>query len=154
MVDLTKYPNPLRIFSQTRDEWFSEIITKFKIPMHIFTAVRDTQLGQLMFAIETMRMNRLRSGEEPGPGILEGENATMFIPILKLVQDFRNLIDNEENKINSKTLLPKLMSEEVLSPLLSIKKQGQEWFTPLTQKDLTNYLYYVQKHSTKDSSHH
>ena len=140
MVDLTKYPNPLRIFSQTRDEWFSEIITKFKIPMHIFTAVRDTQLGQLMFAIETMRMNRLRSGEEPGPGILEGENATMFIPILKLVQDFRNLIDNEENKINSKTLLPKLMSEEVLSPLLSIKKQGQEWFTPLTQKRLDELL--------------
>ncbi len=66
MVDLTRYPNPLRLFTQTRDEWFITFVDSLNIPIHVFTSIRDTQLGQLMFAIETHRLKKVRAGEDPG----------------------------------------------------------------------------------------
>jgi len=136
VADLTKYPNPLRLFTQTRDEWFTDLVSTFEIPMHIFSAVRDTQLGQLMFAIETVRMKRKRAGEDPGPGLLEGDNATMFIPLFRLINQFQNIITAEELEIDEEKLYGSLLSDELIAQLDEIHKTGQEWFTPLPESRL------------------
>ena len=89
MVDYTQYPNPLRLFSQTRDVWFQEFVEGHGVPMHVFAALRETQLGQLMYAIEDVRLKKVRSGEDPGPGMLEGENLDMFVPMFNTIKQLR-----------------------------------------------------------------
>jgi hypothetical protein len=66
------------LFTQTRDEWFISYVNSLNIPIHVFTSIRDTQLGQLMFAIETHRLKQVRAGEDPGPSLLAGDNAANF----------------------------------------------------------------------------
>ncbi|MHA2503289.1 MAG: hypothetical protein ACXAE3_10500, partial [Candidatus Kariarchaeaceae archaeon] len=136
MADLSKYPNPLRLFTQSRDEWFTSQVASLGIPMHIFSAVRDTQLGQLMYAIETVRMKRKRAGEDPGPGLLEGENASMFVPLFGIVKQFQDLLDHEDIELDKSELYSQLLSDNLLSDLDPIKKKGQDWFTPLSLERL------------------
>ena len=83
MVNLEHYPNPVRLFSKTRNTWFKELIESFGVPIHVFTNIRDTQLGQLFFAIEVMRMKKKRTGEDPGPSIFENESGEEFIPVFQ-----------------------------------------------------------------------
>jgi len=136
VADLSKYPNPLRLFTQTRDEWFTDFVVSFDIPMHIFSAVRDTQLGQLMFAIETVRMKKKRAGEDPGPGLLEGENATMFIPLFRLIKQFQDIIAHEDLNLDSTDIYSSLLPDSTYDTLSPVHKTGQEWFVPLAEARL------------------
>lgn len=108
--------------------------------MYIFSAVRDTQLGQLMFAIESLRMKRKRQGEDPGPGLLEGENATTFIPLFALVKQFQDYLDHEDSTISLSDIKSKLLKKQTLKKLDTVAKQSNEWYSTLPE-DRLDELY-------------
>ncbi len=131
MVNLTHYPNPVRLFSQTRNTWFKDLIESFGVPIHVFTNIRDTQLGQLFFAIEVMRMKKIRSGEDAGPSIFDNETSEEFIPVFQSLNQFQTFLEKEEVGINLQDLKTEFLANENVKFLKSNGKTDDEWFATL-----------------------
>ena len=131
MVNLTHYPNPVRLFSQTRNTWFKDLIESFGVPIHVFTNIRDTQLGQLFFAIEVMRMKKIRSGEDAGPSIFENETSEDFIPVFQTLNQFTAFLEKEEVGIDLQGLKTEFLANEHVKFIKSSGKTDDEWFATL-----------------------
>lgn len=131
MVNLEHYPNPVRLFSKTRNTWFKELIESFGVPIHVFTNIRDTQLGQLFFAIEVMRMKKKRTGEDPGPSIFENESGEEFIPVFQTMNQFRNFLELEKIGLSLDDLKVEFMANEHINFLKKNGKTDDEWFATL-----------------------
>jgi hypothetical protein len=115
----------------TRDSWFTKFVNSLNIPIHAFTSVRDTQLGQLMFALETVRLKRIREGEDPGPSMLEGENASNFVPLFQTAKMFQDFISKEEIGLTITEIKKSFNTSDIVKEFKKIKKEDSEWFTTL-----------------------
>lgn len=131
MVNLEHYPNPVRLFSQTRNTWFKELIESFGVPIHVFTNIRDTQLGQLFFAIEVMRMKKKRTGEDPGPSIFENESGEDFIPVFQTMKQFQSFLELEKIGMSLEDLKAEFKTNEHVVLLNKTGKSDDEWFSTL-----------------------
>jgi hypothetical protein len=131
MANLEHYPNPVRLFSQTRNTWFKELIESFGVPIHVFTNIRDTQLGQLFFAIEVMRLKKRRSGEDPGPSIFENESGEEFIPVFQTLNQFQKFLELEKIGMTLDDFKVEFSTNENVKLLKKIGKTDDEWFSTL-----------------------
>ena len=131
MVNLTHYPNPVRLFSQSRNTWFKDLIESFGVPIHVFTNIRDTQLGQLFFAIEVMRMKKIRSGEDAGPSIFDNESSEEFIPVFQSFNQFQNFLEKEEVGLKLQDLKTEFLADENVNFIIKNGKTDDEWFATL-----------------------
>ncbi len=136
MVNLAKYPNPLRLFTQTRDTWFTKFVESMNVPMHIFTSIRDTQLGQLVYAIETHRLKQIRAGEDPGPSFLSGDSVSSFIPLLQTTKMMQDFLKKEEIGIETSKIKKEFLTNEIIREFKKVKKTDSDWFTTLDEKQL------------------
>jgi hypothetical protein len=117
------------LFTQTRDEWFIAFVNSLNIPIHVFTSIRDTQLGQLMFAIETHRLKKVRAGEDPGPSLLAGDNAATFVPLFQTTKIIQDFLAKEEIEIDLMSIKKDFLANEQVKEFKKQKKSPTEWFS-------------------------
>jgi hypothetical protein len=126
-----KYPNPIRLLSLNRDEWLFNILDKTKVPFHFYNSIRSSQLAQLVLPIESMRLKKIRRGEEAGPSIFDNEDVGMYIPFYQI---FRMLIDYiEGEKVNLKLSENKkgILENETMKIFIENKMIKSEWVETL-----------------------
>lgn len=131
MAVIETYPNPVRIFTQARNVWFLNILSKFKMPPHVFTSIRESQLGQLMFAIETMRIKKLRDGEDPGESIFDGEQSDMFVPVFQNIKSLEDFFDKDDVGARLEDYKGKILESDEIKDFLENGFDDNEWFSPL-----------------------
>lgn len=145
MVDLAQYPNPVRLFTQTRNSWFKEFVESQGVPIHVFTNIRDTQLGQLFFNIELMRYKKMKAGEDAGKPLFEGDNIEAFVPLFQNFKLLLALFEREEVGIDLQGMKKDLLEREEIKAFQAVEKTDDEWFASLEPSRLDE-LYIPAAH--------
>jgi len=130
-----KYPNPIRMFSTKRDQWFLQTLEKLDIPINLFSDIRDSQITQLSFGIESSKIKNSRGRkktDEKEFNLYTRSTLESFLPrfgLSKMLREF--MVENE--------LSFEDMKEQFLShPSIAIFKENPrtpiEWIDVIPQE--------------------
>jgi len=137
VVNLTKYPNPGRIFSYNRNQWLIDNILRAKVPIHIFTSTRDSQIGQLLISLENIRIKKIREGEDI-KSILSDSNRENFIPVLQLYNQFESFFKN--NDLEIKKFFEEFINLETGKNFKNSLSEFSKWYLSISDEDLKHYF--------------
>ena len=131
-----KYPNPIRLLSLNRDEWLFNILDKTKVPFHFYNSIRSSQLAQLVLPIESMRLKKIRRGEEAGPSIFENEEVGLYIPFYQIFRILIDYIEGEKVSLKLSENKKETLDNEAIKIFIENKMIKSEWVETLDDRRL------------------
>ena len=125
-------PNPIRLFSSLRDDFFIHILESFEIPMNLFSDIRDSQLPQLMYIVESSRIKEKRAGNATGGSVFDGLSLTAFLPRFIVFDGLVKLLSEE----NLKVIQSKFKSSTHRELLEKSFQNAKDWLNDIPESEL------------------
>ncbi len=130
-----KYPNPIRMFSSKRDEWFLQTLEKLEVPVNLFSDIRDSQITQLSFGIESSKIRSTRGkkkNQEEGFNLYTRSTLESFLPrfgLSKMVREFM-----AENELSFEDLKEDFLSHPSIEKFNELARKPIEWIDVIPQE--------------------
>ncbi|RMG31682.1 MAG: hypothetical protein D6732_14550 [Methanobacteriota archaeon] len=135
-------PNPIRLFSGLRDEFFLGILDTLGVPINLFSDIRDSQLPQLMYIVEAaqVREKRGKKVSEEKSSVFDGLSLNAFVPRFIVYDGLLKLIS--EDKLDE--IVEKFNASEHKKALDENMREARDWLNDIPEEELdTSYKHLV-----------
>ncbi len=136
-------PNPVRIFSEARDLFFISVLEQLQVPLPLFSDVRDSQLPQLMFIVESSRVDQRRSGEEKIKPIIDEQSLLSFVPKYVILNELLSLLRSKE--VDLKSLFKEIKESETYKLYKQISREARDWLNEIDSDTLDLTYVFVNE---------
>ncbi len=136
-------PNPIRLFSRLRDEFFLGVMDRLGVPINLFSDIRDSQLPQLMYIVEAAQVRERRGKRDQGDtrSVFDGLSLNAFVPRFIVYDGLLKLIS--EDKLDE--IVEKFKSSEHLRALEESKREPRDWLNDIPEEELDeSYVHLVE----------
>lgn len=126
-------PNPIRLFSRLRDEFFIGIMDSLGVPINLFSDIRDSQLPQLMYIVEAAQVREKRGKpEEEKTSVFDGLSLNAFVPRFIVYEGLLQLISKD--KLDE--IVEKFNASEHKKALEDNRREPRDWLNDIPEEEL------------------
>ncbi len=135
-----RLPNPIRLFSELRDEFFIDVLEQLEVPMNLFSDIRDSQLPQLMYIVEAAQVKEKRGQEKAdGKSVFDQMSLSAFVPRFILYQGLLRLLT--EDKVSE--IVEKFRSSEHVKAMDDLKRTAKDWLNEIPEEKLEQSYFHI-----------